>query len=173
MKQSLLARTASDPFMQHTPMSHEATFNVLGVPIHFESNREWFLRVAEQAYGGLPAAGLWHASAPHLRMRLLANDDAVVQSFEQPPEPSYFGTDQMITVIFTPADALVCSLHAGSGFITVSPAMARFTYNVRYEMIEFATYRLVQQHLCPVGLHAGGIARGDRSHLLFWPKWGG
>jgi len=32
MKQSPLARTAHDPFLQRTPMLHEATFYVLGVP---------------------------------------------------------------------------------------------------------------------------------------------
>ena len=145
-------------------MPYQKTLNALGVPVRFESNRSWLLAHAKDAYGGLPA--LDNKSAT-IHVRLLANNDPHQQRLDVPPLATYFGTAAMTSAVFTPSDMLVCALHQGEGFVTVSPAMAHMSYIIRYEMIEFAVYRLLAHILQAVGLHGAAITRGGKTRLLF------
>lgn len=157
-------RTAADPFLQAVATPHRCVLNVLGVPVHFESNRRWLLQLAERAYGGLPALD---PSSPVPRIRLIANADLPRDALNVPPMPMVYGDGDVFAVVMSGADAGFGALSAGRGMVTVSPAMARFPYNVRYELIEFVAYRLTAHHLDAVGMHAACVARGDHSLILF------
>ena len=157
-------RTPDDPFLRYTRMTQHAVLNVLGVPVRFESNAAWLLRLAEEAYGGLPACE--PTSNGHLLVRLLANDDATA-SVTHAPVPNVYADEHVVNAIFTASDAAVCALAAGSALVMVSPTMRAFPYHVRYEMIEFACYRLASHHLHAVGLHAACVVINNRAWLIF------
>jgi len=165
-------RSPADPFLQRVRLPQRAMFNVLGVPVQFESNAGWLLGLAGQAYDGLPACeqapSQLSAHGQHLRVRLLANDDAQPHiGLTEAPVANVYASDDVVSAIFSPSDAVVCALTSGSALIIVSPVMRAFPYHVRYEMIEFACYRLVSHHVRAVGLHAACIARGDKAWLIF------
>lgn len=157
-------RLASDPFLQHVPMPRRAVMNVLGVPVVFESNALWLMRLAEQAYATLPACDA--TTQTNLRVRLLANEDGM-RSMAHPPKPHVYTDGKMITAIASPADMAICVPEQGKALVTVSPAMRTASYHVRYELIEFICYRLVSHHLDAVGLHAACIAKNGQAWLIF------
>ena len=159
-----LTRTPNDPFLQQVAMPHQAVFNVMGVPVLFESNDLALIQLAAQAYKQLPATGF---QPPHLCMRLLANDDLRADAFDQPPPYLQYAHADLFSALFSPADAVLCSLRPGTGLVTVSPAMRRFAHTVRYEMIENAAFNLLTAHLNAVPLHAACLIKNNTSLLIF------
>lgn len=159
-----MKRSASDPFLQHAPMPYTETYSALGVPVQFEANRRWLLARAHDAYGGMPALD---DRPPVITVRLLANNDVPHERLESPPLPVFFGTAEMTSASYTPSNMLMCAVQTGRGFVTVSPAMAHMRYIIRYEMIEFVVYRLLQHYLGAVGLHGACITRDGTTRLLF------
>jgi hypothetical protein len=146
-----------------------AVLNVLGVPIQFASNVGWLVQQAQQAFAGLPSLVASNAldsrSAPSVRM--IGHDDLPPSRFDEPPPPMLYGDEHAYVSAMTPCDASYVNLSAGRALITVSPALARFPYHVRYELIEFAAYRLAAHRLGAIGMHAGCVARGASSLLVF------
>jgi hypothetical protein len=159
-----MTRAAGDPFLQHVATPYQRVLHVLGVPIHFAANRRWLLRLAEQAYAGLPAADPPAAPA---YIRLLANDDLAPQTLPEPPMPRFYGEGDVFAATMSPADAGVWSLTTRRGMVTVSPAMARFPHHIRCELIELVAYQLTSHRLGAVGLHAACVAKGDFALILF------
>jgi hypothetical protein len=163
-------RTTADPLLERVSAPYACALYALGLPIEFRSNRRWLVKLAEEAYAGLPAADLPGADARNaapLLVRLIANNDLSANAFDSPPTPFFYSDGATVAVIMSQADAGLCALQVGKGLVTVSPAMAKFPYNVRYELIEFVTCRLAVHQLRAVGLHAACIARGDTSLILF------
>jgi hypothetical protein len=166
---TLKLRTLSDPFLQDVAAPHVAVLNVLGVPIQFASNVGWLVQQAQQAFAGLPSLVASNAldsrSAPSVRM--IGHDDLPPSRFDEPPPPMLYGDEHAYVSAMTPCDASYVNLSAGRALITVSPALARFPYHVRYELIEFAAYRLAAHRLGAIGMHAACVAKGESSLLLF------
>jgi hypothetical protein len=162
-----MMRTFADPFLQRIAMPHTSVLNVLGLPIKFESNACWLLELAQEAFAGLPAVDpSSQASDVSASVRMIANDDLPSHAFDAPPPPLTYGDNHACMLALSRADASIVNLSAGCALITVSPALARFPYHVRYELIEFAAYRLAAHLLGAIGMHAACVARGDASLML-------
>ena len=158
-----MKRSAANPFLEHTPTPFSAMLRVINAPVYAESNRRWLLRLTQHAFVDYGET----AVTDPLRVRLIANNDRLDPVVDQPP-PVYTTSDgDLLLASMTPVDIGVCSFKSGRAMITVSPAMAQFTYHIRYELIEFILYQMVRQALGAVGLHAGCVARKGVSCLLF------
>ena len=158
-----LKRSPHDPFLQHVAKPHQTLLNVLGVPVQFTSNQRSLLNLATQAFGGLQNTEPY----THLQIELLANQDLHGHAFTEPPAYVQYANAHLFSAIFSPADAVLCALDAHNALITVSPAMRRFPYNVRYEMIENAAYHLVGCYLDVVPLHGAALAHSNSGLLIF------
>jgi hypothetical protein len=162
-----MMRTFADPFLQEVAVPHTGRLNVLGLPIKFESNACWLLHLAQEAFAGLPAVDPpLQISSISAAVRMIANEDLPPHAFDAPPPPVTYGDDHAYMLALSRADASYVNLSAGCALITVSPALARFPYHVRYELIEFAAYRLAAHLLGAIGMHAACVAKGDASLML-------
>ncbi len=158
------ARTPLDPFLRRPAMPHRATFNVLGLPVAFESNRALPIRLAAEAYAGLPAcANRLRTPAPLIRC-LMTQDTVALPT--QPEEPLTFGDSATEAAIITRGDAALCNPASGRALVTISTSFAGQHARIRHELIEFAAYRLAGAALDAMGMHAACIARDGRALLL-------
>jgi hypothetical protein len=164
-------RSLADPLLEDVPMPYCVMLHALGVPVEFQSNHRLLIELAEEAYRGLPAA-IGETSSP-LHVRLLVNDDLPKSAFDLPPLPMMYSHGDTVIVAMSQADMGFGSLSQGRAMVTISPAMAQFPYNVRYELIEFVVYRLATYRLGAVGLHAACVAKGDASLVLVGPSGSG
>jgi hypothetical protein len=68
---------------------------------------------------------------------------------------------------------VVVSPQERAALVVVSPAMLRFPYHTRYELIEFAVFTLAARTQKLVSLHAACIGRRGRGVLLMGPSGSG
>jgi hypothetical protein len=157
-------RTPLDPFLRRPAMPHRATFNVLGLPVAFESNRTLPIRLAAEAYEGLPACDDAITSPAPLIRCLMTQDQVTLPP--RPEAPLTFGDSATEVAIVTRGDTALCSPAAGRALITISKAFAAEHARIRHELIEFAAYRLTGAALDAMGMHAACIARDGRALLV-------
>jgi hypothetical protein len=161
----------SDPFGERIETSVRKGLQLMGGRFDFESNSPELLRLVDAAYAGLPRHR-FSSGSPHFRVRLLltpraaapAAGDRPARPELQPPPISMIqgagflgsATESSTFVVLSPAER--------TALVSVSQAMLRFPYHVRYELIEFAVFtlacraqRLVPLHAACVGLHGRGI----------------
>ena len=161
-----LSRTPSDPFLQHIPRPYQVSLNVMGLPVQFASNQRRLLKLAQEAFEDLPSKVPNIEQAAPITVDLLGNTDCPADAFAKPPAYLQYATAALFSAIFSPADAVTCAYDTRHGLITVSPAMRQFPYNVRYEMIENATYHLVGHALDAVPLHGASLVYQDAGVLI-------
>jgi hypothetical protein len=162
-----MLRTPADPFLQNVGTPHMAILNVLGVPMQFAANECWLLELAQEAFADLPVDEVRRPSSDMPLVRMIANGDLSAEAFDTPPTPLSYGNDTTVVMALTNADLACINLCAEQAVITVSPTLARFPYNIRYELIEFAAYRLAAHCLGAVGMHAACVANGNATLLFF------
>jgi hypothetical protein len=72
-----------------------------------------------------------------------------------------------------PSNFVVVSPRQRTALVAVSPAMLRFPYHTRYELIEFAVFTLAARAQRLVALHAACVGRSGRGLLLMGPTGAG
>jgi hypothetical protein len=156
------AEPTADPFGERRHPRYQVRAHVLGAEFRFLSEHRELLELARHAYAGLPAQ-LLPGPLRRFTVRLLLGETAPrprvqPRAAAQPPRVQplagggivggALGGSSFVTVI--PAQR--------SGLVVVAPALRRFPYHVRYELIEFAVYCLAARAQGLVPLHAACVA---------------
>jgi hypothetical protein len=170
----------SDPFGERIETSTRRRLQLMGGRFDFESNSPELLRLVDAAYAGLPSHR-FSSGSPRFRVRLLLMPrpaaagvgDRPARARWQPPPISMIqgagflgsATESSTFVLLSPAQR--------TALVSVSQAMMRFPYNVRYELIEFAVFTLASRAQRLVPLHAACVGLDGRGILLMGPSGAG
>lgn len=154
----------ADPFGEHASQPRER-LQLLGARFEFESNSHELLRLVESAYAGLPRHRLAGAP-PRLRVRLLLTPGSRAPRRSEPPPLAMFSGAGFLGGTAESSNFVVLSPSQRSALVAVSPAMLRFPYHTRYELIEFAVFTLAARSQGLVPLHGACIGLGGRGALL-------
>jgi hypothetical protein len=163
MRQS--ASRGSDPFGERSARPQHRSLQLLGARFRFESNSARLLQLVDQAFAGLPRHRLGGKS-PRLLVRLqLTPPRQRVPAARLPPLETYAGPGFLCGAI-DESNLAVISPAQRSALVVISPDMLRHTYQLRYELIEFAVYVLAARALRLVPLHAAAVGARGRGLLL-------
>ena len=155
----------SDPFRERSPRVLRRVFRVLGCALRVRADDARLMALAE---AGLVTAERGGRSRVRRRFDLtlrLASDAGPLPRGGPPPVRMSSG-DGWLCGIFDPANYVLVNARQRRALVSVSAAMLRFPYHVRYEMIEFATFTLLARGAGLVPLHAACIGVGARGVLL-------
>jgi hypothetical protein len=179
----------SDPFGERERLMARKPMAVLGARIHFESNDRRLLKLADEAFGGLPphrlasraALGRRRSShrppappaAPDLRIALRLTAGPHSRSRSAPPPTTMLSGARLLAGAPEASSFVALSPETGSALVVVSEPMLRFRYHVRYELIEFAAYTLAARAQGLAALHAACVGARGRGVLLMGPTGSG
>lgn len=154
----------ADPFWEHASLPSER-LDLLGGRFEFESNSRELLRLVESAYAGLPRHRL-RSAPPRLRVRLLLTPGGQARKRSEPPPLAMFSGAGFLGGAAESSNFVVLSPDRRSALVAVSPAMLRFPYHTRYELIEFAVFTLAARSQGLVPLHGACVGQAGRGVLL-------
>lgn len=154
----------ADPFWEHASQPRER-LQLLGARFEFESNSRELLSLVEAAYAGLPRHRL-SGAPPRLRVRLLLTLGGKARKRSEPPPLGMFSGAGFLGGTTEASNFVVLSPSQRSALVAVSPAMLRFPYHARYELIEFAVFTLAARSQGLVPLHGACVGLGGRGALL-------
>ena len=157
---------ARDPFVEDWRPRYRRRMGVLGSPVDFTSNSRELMRLAEHAFGGLPAHRLTKSGTP-LRVYLKLANSAPALAAAVPPRVELGSGAGMLYGNMDAVNFALIAPRENAALVSVSRAMLRFGYHVRYELIEFAVLTLAARVNNLVALHAACVgAHGDGALLL-------
>jgi len=170
-----LAAPPPDPFGERQRGTLRARALLLGGRFEFESDSARLLHIVRLAYARLPPHKL-SSTAPRLRVRLILTAPRRARRAHRNGEPP--------PVRAVATDGILCGAVEGAGFVTVNAQqrtalivvpheLLRYSYHVRYELLEFAVYLLAQRVQALVPLHAACVGHGGRGVLLMGPSGSG
>ena len=160
-----MRQRVGDPFNELPRSRFRRRITVLGCGVLFDSNQRGLLRLAEQAFAGLPARRIV-SSAPRLQvhLRLLAHDRPFPAG--GPPRPVMTSGGGLLSASIDAANFALLAPAAGVALVSTSASMMRFPYLLRYELIEFAVLTLAARARGLMPLHAACIGARGRGVLL-------
>jgi len=155
----------SDPFGEQAAALGRERLQLLGCRVDFESNSRELLRLVRTAYAGLPRQNL-AGVMPQLRIKLLLTSGRAVHRRSEPPPLKMLAGAGLLGGATAASSFVILSPAQRAALVVVSPAMLRFPYHTRYELIEFAVFTLAArvQQLMP--LHAACVGRDGHGVLL-------
>jgi len=156
---------ARDPFGEHDPGGKKRILYVAGSWISFESETPALLDLAGYAYGGVEPAARAPARTA-LRVRLVSTADASPLRGRQPPEPRASAFEGLIHCAVDAANFVLVDPERRAARVAISPAMLRFRYHARYELLEFAVSELLARVRGAVPLHAACVGTRRSCVLL-------
>jgi hypothetical protein len=161
------AQRLRDPFDERALLSETPReLQLLGARFRFESNSARLLRLVDQAFAELPRHRLG-GSRRALRVRLLLTPPRAraPKAAAMPPLNTFAGAGFLCGAVDAGNFAVIAPAQA-SALVVVSPDMLRHSYQIRYELIEFAVYMLAARTQGLVPLHAAAISHRGRGLLL-------
>jgi hypothetical protein len=180
----------SDPFGERERLVARRPMALLGARVRFESNDRRLLKLADDAFGGLPPHRLspqpakgrrrpshpsprQPPSAPDLRIALRLTAGPRSRSRSAPPPTTMLSGSGLLAGALEASSFVALSPETGSAVVVVSEPMLRFPYHVRYELIEFAAYTLAARAQGLAALHAACVGESGRGVLLMGPSGSG
>jgi energy-coupling factor transporter ATP-binding protein EcfA2 len=160
-----LAAPPPDPFGEHCRLPFRKHLRLLGGHVEFESNSVRLLRLALDAYQGLPQHQLTR-KAPRLTLSLLLTSRQRVRAGSEPPAVRSLAAHGILCGAFDDAGFVALSPQQRSGLLIVPAELLRYPYHIRYELLEFAVYVLAARTQRLVPLHAGCLGRAGEGILL-------
>jgi hypothetical protein len=165
LKRAQAASTAdeptADPFGERRRPRYRMRARILGAEFHFLSEQPELLQLAKLAYAGLPAQ-LLPGPVQRFTVRLVLGEMPRPlgrgRGASQPPRVQPFAGGGIVGGALGGSSLVGVSVAQGSGLVVVAPALLRFPYHVRYELIEFAVYCLAARAQRLVPLHAACVA---------------
>jgi hypothetical protein len=156
-----------DPFGERNRASLRARLNVLGGTLTFESADASLLRLAVEAFGGLPR----HRLGPEprrFRVSLVRTiDDGAWPHGADPPRPAHSSGGGLLCAMVDAANFAIVDVAMGRALVCISPRLLRRAYHARYELIELAGLTLASRGQALVPLHAACVgARGSGVLLM-------
>jgi hypothetical protein len=160
----------SDPFGERERLVVRKPLALLGARIRFESNDRRLLKLADEAFAGLPPHRLpsprERSAAPELRIVLRLTERPRARGRSEPPPTMMHSGAGLLAGAPETSSFVSLSPETGSALVVVSEAMLRFPYHTRYELIEFAAYTLAARTQRLAALHAACVGTGGRGVLL-------
>ena len=155
----------SDPFAEQAAPVGRESLQLLGCRVEFESNSRELLQLVRTAFAGLPRHRLG-AAIPQLRIKALLTSGTAVHRRSEPPSLNMVAGAGLLGGATAASSFVILSPAQRAGLVIVPPAMLRFPYHIRYELIEFAVFTLAArvQQLMP--LHAACVGRDGHGVLL-------
>jgi hypothetical protein len=155
------SQIASDPFGEHAPAKLRARLNVLGTTCTIEAADPAALRLATDAFGGLPRHRL-ASTPPSCAVRLVVTDEAPAWTRHAgPPRPRLTAGRGLLCAMVDAGNFAVVDAENSRALVCMSRAMLRHPYHARYELVELAIVTLASRVQSLVPLHAACIgARG-------------
>jgi hypothetical protein len=159
--------TDSDPFGERAPARFRARLNVLGGAFTVESANADALRLAVDAFGGLPRYRL-ERKPKRFRVRLVVTEHrSAWKRSAGPPRPTLTAGAGLMCATIDAGNFAVVDLTQSRALVCVSRDMLRFPYHARYELVELAIVTLASRAQALVPLHAACIgARGEGLLLM-------
>lgn len=155
------AEPTADPFGEHRRPRYQVRARVLGAEFRFLSEHRALLELAELAYAGLPTQ-LLPGPLQRFTVRLVLGESPRLRrrtrGVAQPPPVQPFAGGGIVGGALGGSSLVSVSAAQRSGLVVVAPALLRFPYHVRYELIEFAVYCLAARAQQLVPLHAACVA---------------
>ncbi|MGH8140842.1 MAG: serine kinase [Steroidobacteraceae bacterium] len=170
-----LSEPPPDPFHERRRPAFQAHLQVLGGRFQFETDNSRLLRIVQLAYGGLPPHKLAGA-VPRFRVRLAlasTKQSDEILSKDEPPRVSPLSGGGLLCGVMRTSNFVALRPEQRSALLVVSQDMLRFSYHIRYEMLEFAVYVLAARVQALVPLHAACVGRDGRGILLLGPSGSG
>ncbi len=165
MSRARKGEPAPDPFGERDRPRLALRAQLLGGAFRFETDSPALLRIAQNAYAGLPPHVL-SAPPPQLRVRLALLAGASGRSAREPPPVQALAAGAVLCGAFASSSFTALSVEQRAALVAVSPGMLRFAYHVRYELLEFAAYVLAGRAQGLVPLHGACVGRDGRAILL-------
>jgi hypothetical protein len=160
-----------DPFGESTSTCARKRMQLLGGSFEFESSSRQLLTLVDSAYANLPPHRL-STEIPKFRVKLLLGERAHSLRRGEPPLAMLCGPGFVVGA--TSASNLVVVSPLGHTALVVVPSrIIKFSYHVRYEMIEFAVFTLAARSQRLVPLHAACVGQGATGVLLMGPSGAG
>jgi len=171
-KRTMVSDFESDPFGERSSPLIRKHLKLLGARFLFESNDRALLRLVDSAYAGLPRHGL-STAVSDLRIRLLLTARQPTGRQVEPSSLALFNLGGMLGGATDSSNFVVLSPRERAALVVVSPAMMRYPYHIRYELIEFAVFTLAARVQRLVSLHAACVGIGGQGVLLMGPSGAG
>jgi len=159
----------SDPFGERRRLLVGKSMALLGARVRFKSNDRRLLKLADEAFAGLPPHRLPReagSAVPDLEIVLRLSPRLSAGSRSPPPPLAMLSGADLLAGAPDESTFVALSPASGSGLVVVSERMLRFPYHVRYELIEFAVYTLAARTQRLAALHAACVGRDGRGVLL-------
>lgn len=137
----------------------------MGAAFRFESNSTELLNLADAAFARLPRHRIG-ARVPDVRLRMMLTPVTRSARRSEPPSLALVSGSGLLAAGTSGSSYVALDPNAGRALIAISPAMLRFPYHLRYELIEFAVYTLAArtQRLAP--LHCACVGKEGKAVLL-------
>jgi hypothetical protein len=155
----------SDPFLERASRLASRPAQLLGCRVHFQSNSQELLRIADSAYGGLPPHRL-SAAVPRLRIGLQLLSSQSRHRRSEPAPLQMFSGAGFVGGATGSSTFVVVDAVARAALVNVSADLLRFPYHTRYELIEFAVFTLATRVQGLIPLHGACVGRGPRGFVL-------
>jgi len=155
---------ATDPFQEETRVPSFGV-QLLGGRFRFETRSSQLRQLVKSAYEHLPSHRL--AVPPRafrIKLVLLATDGA--RSLPTLARPHLFSSAAMLGGATPASNFAVVAPDQRTGIIVVSSAALRHSYEIRYELIEFAVFTLAARVQRLIPLHAACVGRHGRGLIL-------
>jgi hypothetical protein len=138
---------------------------LMGCDVEFESNSAQLLTLVRRAYARLPAHR-FEGRVPELKIRLWLTDVTASHRRSEPAPLAMVAGVGLLGGVSNSSSCVVLSRDQRAALIAVSPAMLRFPYHTRYELVEFAVFTLAARVQQLVPLHAACVGRNGCGVLL-------
>jgi hypothetical protein len=161
-----------DPLRRATPVTHEAIFGPMRLPLRFQTNSPDLLVLAEEAFArfGPPPA---EPIEPELLIRLFIHEvDDLAGTGQVYPNPVHRAQDGLVFIAAGRDSVMTLDLNAGWAFGFISPTCAADRDFTRATFIEGPFYCFTERRGV-IGLHAGCIVHAGRSLVLIGPSGAG
>jgi hypothetical protein len=161
-----VSSTASDPFGERNAAGLRARLTVLGGAFTVESADAAALQLAVDAFGGLPRHRL-RRQQHQFRVRLVVTDHRPTWSVRAgPPRPMLTAGNGLLCATVDAGNFAAVDIEQSRALVCLSPAMLRFPYHARYELIELAMVTLASRAQGLVPLHAACVGTHGLGVLL-------
>lgn len=154
-----------DPFDERPDREPVRIHRVAGAFVAFSSSDAALFALVDEAFGRiLPTASRF--ARPRFHVRLVPTEDAGALPGDAPPVPRVSSCEGVITATVDAANYVIVNPDRRSARVAISPAMLRFRYHARYELLEFAVFELLARSRGMLSLHAACVGNGRSCVML-------
>jgi hypothetical protein len=165
-QRKMTGSSSSDPFRERAIAGRRARLDVLGGQFTVESADPAALRLAVEAFGGLPPHRLQRAPQRFRVRVVMTQHESPWRGDGEPPRPILTAYNGLLCATVDAGNFAVVDIPLSRALVCLSPGMLRYPYHARYELIELAMVTLASRAQSLVPLHAACIGVRGTGVLL-------